>query len=252
MEITRPSKSFPKAIRMIRDSVTGQTTFQMIRAEDPLPHPPIPYLPPGVGTPIIFTTTAELEREAALAAASASIPAPPDSLAEGGHPTTPTYPVSSDPSLPPDFSRHSRRCSICCHPDRDLIEGEFVRWRSPEMIARTFRITDRTSIYRHAHAVGLFPRRKRELGRVLEHILESIECCRPESHDVIIRAARLYSHLDDHGKWFEAPRTQYLVSGPPSETLENLAGASRHATNVHDSQIEPEILTATDPNSKIG
>ena len=251
METTRPSKSFPKAIRMIRNSVTGQITFQMIRAEDPLPHPPIPYLPPGTGTPIIFTTTAELAREAALAA----LPAPPESSAnqENNHPTTPTYPVSSDPSLPPDFSRHSRRCSICSHPDRDLIEGDFVRWRSPEKIAKDFHITDRISIYRHAHAVGLFHRRKRELGRVLENILESVEFCTASSCDVVIRAARLYSHLDDRGKWTEAPRTQYLVSGPPPhESLENLAGASLHATTAHDSQIGTEILTATDPNSKIG
>jgi hypothetical protein len=31
---------------------------------------------------------------------------------------------------PPDVDRHSRLCSICSHPDRDAIEGDFVRWRS--------------------------------------------------------------------------------------------------------------------------
>jgi hypothetical protein len=220
----------------------------MIRKEDPLPHPEIP---PGPGTPILFTTTDELAREAALAALPAA--PEPSAIQKDAEPTAPTYPVSSDPSLPPDFSRHSRRCSICSHPDRDLIEGDFVRWRSPEKIARDFQITDRISIYRHAHAVGLFARRKRELGRVLEGILESAEFCTDSSCDEVIRAARLYSHLDDHGKWTESPRTQYLVSGPPPpEALENLAGASLHATNAHDSQIGKEILTATDPNSKIG
>jgi hypothetical protein len=36
--------------------------------------------------------------------------------------------IASD--LPPDFSRHARRCAVCAHPDRDAIEGDFIRWTS--------------------------------------------------------------------------------------------------------------------------
>ena len=80
---------------------------------------------------------------------------------------------AAQPVPAPDLSRHARRCVICAHPDRDAIEGDFVRWRSPERIAKTYQIADRSSIYRHAHCTGLFERRKLEVGRVLESILEN-------------------------------------------------------------------------------
>jgi hypothetical protein len=118
-------------------------------------------------------------------------------------------------SLPsPDFSRHARRCCICSHPDRDAIEGDFVRWRSPEEIAKDYDIPDRVSIYRHAHATGLFAWRKRELGRVLEGVIDASECIPLESADVIIRAVRVYAHLDEEGKWFEPPRTNFFFTAP--------------------------------------
>ena len=135
-------------------------------------------------------------------------------------PSSNSSPCSTSLSQPasPDFNRHSRRCVICCHADRDAIEADFVRWRSPDQIVRDHQISGgRTSLYRHVHAVGLYQRRKQEMGRVLESILESVDICTPDSFDVIIRAARLYAHLDANGRWFEAPRTQYVVYGPPPD-----------------------------------
>ena len=69
------------------------------------------------------------------------------------------------PLLPPDFSRHARRCCICSHPDRDAIEGDFIRWHSVELIAREYKIATRKSIYRHAHCTGLFAWRARPRSR---------------------------------------------------------------------------------------
>ena len=125
--------------------------------------------------------------------------------------------------LPPDFSRHARRCCICAHPDRDAIEGEFIRWRSPEEIAKDYDIQDRASIYRHAHATGLFAWRKRELARVLEGIIDAHENIPLESADMIIRAVRVYAHLDEDGKWFEPPRTNFFFTAPATSipTLES-------------------------------
>jgi hypothetical protein len=121
---------------------------------------------------------------------------------------------TSSTSSPPDFSRHSRRCCICLHPDRDAIEGDFIRWRSPELIARDYKIANRTSIYRHAHCTGLFAWRRRELGRVLEGILENAEHVPLEASDAIVCAARVYAHLDENGNWFEPPRTNVILTGP--------------------------------------
>ena len=53
--------------------------------------------------------------------------------------------LTPEAKLPPDFARHARKCRICSHPDRDAIEGDFIRWRSPELIAKDHQISDRTS-----------------------------------------------------------------------------------------------------------
>jgi hypothetical protein len=113
----------------------------------------------------------------------------------------------------PDFSRHSRQCTVCSHPDRDLIEADFIRWRSPDLIAKDHQIA-RISIYRHVHAMGLFKSRKRELNRAMESIIENAEDCTLEWAHVIVQAARVYSHIDDDGKWSEPPRTQFIFAGP--------------------------------------
>ena len=122
-------------------------------------------------------------------------------------------------SLPPDMERHSRRCSICSHPDRDAIEGDFVRWRSPIKTAEDYGLADRASIYRHAHATGLFVRRTREVARTMEHYLELVDHYEPGEpapfdFDSVTRAVRVYSHLDQDGRWVEPIRTHCVLTGP--------------------------------------
>ncbi|HEX5422786.1 MAG TPA: hypothetical protein VFW94_04505 [Candidatus Acidoferrales bacterium] len=134
------------------------------------------------------------------------------SLAESTRQSSPSAP-------PPDLARHSRRCMVCSHPDRDAIEAEFIRWRSPIRIAEEYGIADRTSIYRHAQATGLMHRRRREASRVLEHVLERAESTPTEEFDVITRALRLYTHLDDDARFREPIRTHHVLHGqiaPPA------------------------------------
>ena len=140
------------------------------------------------------------------------------------------------PLLPPDFSRHARRCCICSHPDRDAIEGDFIRWHSVELIAREYKIATRKSIYRHAHCTGLFAWRRRELGRVLEGMLENAEHVPLVSSGVIVRAARIYAHLDENGNWFEPAHTNFVLTAPAtslsplgSDLLANSAAQARPA-----------------------
>jgi hypothetical protein len=130
------------------------------------------------------------------------------------HPPAPLALSPSELSHVPDFSRHSRRCSICSHPDRDAIEGEFIRWRSPQKIAKDYDLPDRTAIYRHAHAAGLFQARRSHIGRVLESFLETIDDSPPSDFDPVTRAVRVYAHLDHEGNWLEAPRTLRILTGP--------------------------------------
>jgi hypothetical protein len=143
---------------------------------------------------------------------------PASSTPPSTSPTSPTsfasMPSAAPSRTPPDFSRHSRRCCICLHPDRDAIEGDFIRWRSPELIAREYKLANRTSIYRHAHCTGLFAWRRRELGRVLEGMLENHEHIPLEASDAIVRAARVYAHLNENGNWFEPARINFVLTGP--------------------------------------
>ncbi len=207
---------------------------------------------------------AEEKRLAAekLAAANAAADA---AAASSPEQPPPAPPAPSDPPAPPDFSRHPRRCAICSHPDRDAIEGDFIRWRSPGQIARDYNLPDRASVYRHAHYAGLFQRRKRQVARVLESLLESADSCPIEAADMIIRATRLYVRLNEHGEWTEAPRTQYLFTGSldPTEPPDAPAAPphskrSRTATKPNPAAPKPhrrkrsrKILTATHPDSEI-
>jgi hypothetical protein len=116
-----------------------------------------------------------------------------------------------DPRVP-DLERHSRKCLICSHPDRDAIEGEFIRWRSPHKIARDYNVTDRASIYRHAHATNLFEERRRQIARVLESFLETIDDNPPADFDPVTRAVRVYAHLNANGAWFEPLRKVHITT----------------------------------------
>src|SRR5271170_852788 len=70
---------------------------------------------------------------------------------------------------------HSRRCSICHHPDRIWIELKFLEWDSPTHIAQEFDLYDRDCIYHHAHATNLFELRRRNILCVYENLLERVQ-----------------------------------------------------------------------------
>jgi hypothetical protein len=181
--------NFPYALYKFSDSRFGPATWKLMSVAER------------------NAQVAEEKRVAAenLLAANAAADAAAATAPEQPRPT-PAEPLApSGPETPPDFSRHPRRCTICSHPDRDAIEGDFIRWRSPDQIAKDYHIADRVSVYRHAHYAGLFQRRKREVARVLESFLESAASCPIEAADMIIRATRLYVRLNEHGEWVEAP-----------------------------------------------
>jgi hypothetical protein len=78
----------------------------------------------------------------------------------------------AESSKRPSLGRHRRHCSVCAHAKRAEIEAEFVSWRSPVAIASEYGLADRSSIYRHAHALDLFSKRQRNVRAALEKIIE--------------------------------------------------------------------------------
>jgi hypothetical protein len=161
-------------------------------------------------------------------------------------------------ACPPDFERHSRKCLVCSHPDRDAIEGEFIRWRSPEKIVRDYNITDRNSIYRHAHATNLFAERRRHVARVLESYLETIDDNPPADFDPVTRAVRVYAHLNANGAWFEPLRKVHIThsqSPAPWPTPDHDPVPGRSADfdddpegelpSTHDAELIAHVADAT-------
>ena len=47
-------------------------------------------------------------------------------------------------------------------------------------------------------------------------MLENHEHIPHEASDAIVRAARVYAHLDENGNWFEPARINFVLTGPAS------------------------------------
>jgi hypothetical protein len=110
---------------------------------------------------------------------------------------------------------HERNCSICGHPDRDAIEEEFLHWHDPGVIGIDYGVGWR-SLYRHAHARGLFAIRERNMRFALGHIIEQSSRLVPTG-DTVLRAIRAYSCINRKGQWVDPPAR--LAVSPPSRPL---------------------------------
>jgi hypothetical protein len=102
---------------------------------------------------------------------------------------------------------------LCRHPDREEIEQEFVNWRDVWYLAKDYKIGDYRCIYRHAAATGLIERRRANVRRVLDSILEKAPGT--VTADSVIRAIRAYSCLTNDNRWVEpTSRVEFSVAKP--------------------------------------
>jgi hypothetical protein len=273
----RPNRNFPVAIEVTPETRFTKCTTRVVSVADLHPserqyhpedhrkreyNPDLVYANPAAN---VDPSAAASAPPPAAPPAAASLPAKEGLPAVAGLPTA-APPAEVKPAQPkPDPAHHGRRCGVCNHPNREAIEGDFLNWRSPEMIAREFNIRDRAFIYRHAGAFNLYAQRKRQLGRVLENIIECSDLCTFDHCDMIIRAARVYAHLDDEGKWHEPPRTHYIFtsrisalpqssesSSPPQRQGSSHSKVSRRGTACRARHKTRRGLIATVPNSKKG
>jgi hypothetical protein len=119
------------------------------------------------------------------------------------------------------LERHSRRCIICHHPEREAIEEEFVHWRSPTRLAHDYKLGDYRTIYRHARAAGLLLQRRERLHSALDAFVESVDDV-TFTGDTILRAMRAYSCIDSHGRWTEIPtQVRFSTSTDPNPPQPN-------------------------------
>jgi hypothetical protein len=106
-----------------------------------------------------------------------------------------------------NLGRHMAQCSICSHPKRAEIETGFENWESPATLAAEHGLADRASIYRHAHALNLFEKRKRNVRAALERIIEKsgeVEV----TASAVVAAIQAYAKINAQGQWVE--RSEYV------------------------------------------
>jgi hypothetical protein len=100
------------------------------------------------------------------------------------------------------LGRHRRACSTCAHPQCAEIEAAFLSWHSPAAIAREYGLPDRASVYRHAHAFGLFDKRQRNVRAALEHIIEQAGEV-DVTASAVVAAISAYARINSNGQWVE-------------------------------------------------
>jgi hypothetical protein len=100
------------------------------------------------------------------------------------------------------MGRHAAECKICAHPLREDIERDFVNWRSPAAIAKQYKLANRASVYRHAHALGLFPKRQRNVRAALEKIIERAGEVEVNA-TAVVSAVSAYARINSTGQWVE-------------------------------------------------
>lgn len=103
---------------------------------------------------------------------------------------------------PVSRGRHEQNCGICKHEDRASIERDFIAWRSPAKIAEEYGLRDRSTVYRHAHALSLFAKRQRNIRAALERIIERTDDVEVNA-SAVVAAVVAYSKINSDGRFIE-------------------------------------------------
>ena len=170
---------------------------------------------------------------------------------------TASHPVQSQRKPNSDLERHGRKCKICKHPERELIEADFIQWRHPGDIADAYRIAY-DGLYRHATATGLFELRRENVSIVVQKVLEEVEYVQEPSAAAILRAVRTL-RLDSRGRWTEPPTTHVVVNtterpveSPNSVTTSSPVSASNGAKRSDSvSSLQHPASSVQNSNRKI-
>jgi hypothetical protein len=110
--------------------------------------------------------------------------------------------IDSETTKRPNAGRHKRGCRICAHQLREEIEQDFIGWKSPAKITREYELRDRASVYRHAHALGLFAKRARNVRAALEKIIEQAGDV-PVNAAAVVHAIATYARINGQGHLVE-------------------------------------------------
>jgi hypothetical protein len=106
-----------------------------------------------------------------------------------------------------NLGRHERCCKICSHKKCEDIEQDFVAWKSPIAIAAEYGLADRMNIYRHAKALGLYEKRRRNIRAALERIIERAGDVEVTA-SAVVAAIQACAKINAQGQWID--RTEHV------------------------------------------
>ena len=147
------------------------------------------------------------------------------------------------------LERHSRRCIICHHPEREAIEEEFVHWRAPWKLSQDYKLADYRTVYRHARAAGLLLQRRERLHSALDAFVESVDDA-TFTGDTILRAMRAYSCIDNHGRWTEIPTQVQSSTSNDAHPPQPSPRTSNVGSDVIDIDPDAEPEDGTEENAE--
>jgi hypothetical protein len=124
------------------------------------------------------------------------------------------------------LGRHRRACTICAHPERFDIEQAFVTWASPAAIAKQYGLADRVTVYRHAHALQLFPKRQQNVRAALERIIERVGDVEVTA-SAVVAAVQALAKISAAGRWIAPAEQVTLHQLFERMTREELEGYAR-------------------------
>jgi hypothetical protein len=132
----------------------------------------------------------------------------------------------------PNPTYHRIKCCVCKHPARIAIDDALLHWQSPKSLARTFGIPDRSSLYRHARATGLFSRRRKDLSSALDSIIGLNGSLIPRAAKIVMHA-NVHSQFNCQGQWIQPPKRRI------GERV-NAASRPQHEINRHTKKTESD------------
>ncbi len=187
----RGGPSAPPAVRPSPESSVQPpiSSPQNVRPPDADPRKGGPLAPPAVRPP------PESSLQSPVSTVHTAPPIAPTSAAEA--PPQQQPPSPKPPKTRPSESRphppisniqnnlHSGKCTICNHPDRDLIEAAFLNWQPADRIVAEFGLPARSTLYRHAKAANLLNQRRNDFRSALDQIIEQAGRVPATAHSII-------------------------------------------------------------------
>jgi hypothetical protein len=154
------------------------------------------------------------------------------------------------------LERHTRKCLVCRHRDREEIESDFLHWHDMGDIVIDYKLPNRRALYRHARATGLYELRMANIRDAASLIAAKAEHCRATASSVL-KAIQACSQIDELGRWIAPPsRTiRYTVIGEPHPAPAELAreaAPSLLITPDERATLTREPAPSRNPTTKTG